>query len=44
MSSISPVVARKLATEAERQGCEMLDAPVRGGEMGANNATLSIMV
>jgi 2-hydroxy-3-oxopropionate reductase len=44
MSSISPVVARKLAAEAERRGCDMLDAPVSGGEAGATGATLSIMV
>jgi 2-hydroxy-3-oxopropionate reductase len=44
MSSISPVVARKLATEAERRGCDMLDAPVSGGEAGAINAALSIMI
>jgi 2-hydroxy-3-oxopropionate reductase len=44
MSSISPVVARKLAAEAERRGCDMLDAPVSGGEAGATGATLSIMI
>jgi 2-hydroxy-3-oxopropionate reductase len=44
MSSISPVVARKLASEAERRGCAMLDAPVSGGEAGAINGTLSIMI
>ena len=44
MSSISPIVARKLATEAERRGCDMLDAPVSGGEAGAISATLSIMI
>jgi 2-hydroxy-3-oxopropionate reductase len=44
MSSISPVVARKLAAEAERRGCDMLDAPVSGGEAGAVGATLSIMI
>jgi 2-hydroxy-3-oxopropionate reductase len=44
MSSISPVVARKLAAEAERRGCGMLDAPVSGGEAGAISATLSIMI
>src|ERR671915_2323232 len=35
MSSISPTVARKLAAEAQRHGCDMLDAPVSGGETGA---------
>ncbi len=44
MSSISPVVARRLAAEAEARGLEMLDAPVSGGEVGAINATLSIMI
>ena len=44
MSSISPVVARKLANQAERQGYDMLDAPVSGGEAGAIGATLSIMI
>lgn len=44
MSSISPVVARKLAAEAEQRGSDMLDAPVSGGEAGAIGATLSIMI
>lgn len=44
MSSISPTVAIKVAKEAEKKGCEMLDAPVSGGDVGARNATLSIMV
>ncbi|MGE5820472.1 MAG: 2-hydroxy-3-oxopropionate reductase [Deltaproteobacteria bacterium] len=44
MSSISPVVARKLAGQAEGLGCDMLDAPVSGGEAGAISATLSIMI
>ncbi|TAJ77318.1 2-hydroxy-3-oxopropionate reductase [bacterium] len=44
MSSISPVVARRLAAEAEARGLEMLDAPVSGGEVGAINAALSIMI
>src|SRR5438552_3870779 len=44
MSTISPVVARRLAKEAEAKVVEMLDAPVSGGEAGAINATLSIMV
>jgi 2-hydroxy-3-oxopropionate reductase len=44
MSTISPVVARKLAADAEGRGCEMLDAPVSGGEAGAVGATLSIMI
>jgi len=44
MSSITPVVARKLAAEAEKRGCDMVDAPVSGGEAGAISATLSIMI
>ena len=44
MSTISPLVARKLAAEAEKRGCDMLDAPVSGGEAGAIGATLSIMI
>lgn len=44
MSTISPLVTRRLAKAAEEFGVEMLDAPVSGGEVGAINATLSIMV
>lgn len=44
MSTISPVVAVKIANEARKRSCPMLDAPVSGGEMGAIQATLSIMV
>jgi 2-hydroxy-3-oxopropionate reductase len=44
MSSISPLVARKMAAEAEKRSCDMLDAPVSGGEAGAIGATLSIMI
>lgn len=44
MSTISPVVARELATLARDQGVDMLDAPVSGGDVGAREATLSIMV
>ena len=44
MSSISPVVASRLAALIGSQGAAMLDAPVSGGEIGAINASLSIMV
>lgn len=44
MSTISPIVARKLAADALARGVTMLDAPVSGGEAGAINAALSIMV
>ena len=43
-SSIAPASARKLATRARALGATMLDAPVSGGEIGAINASLSIMV
>jgi 2-hydroxy-3-oxopropionate reductase len=43
-SSISPTVAKRLAARAAALGARMLDAPVSGGEIGAINATLSIMV
>lgn len=43
-SSIAPAVARRLAERAGSLGASMLDAPVSGGEIGAINATLSIMV
>jgi 2-hydroxy-3-oxopropionate reductase len=44
MSSISPVVTRQLAALVASKGSTMLDAPVSGGEVGAINAALSIMV
>ena len=44
MSSISPVTARTLAAAAADQGATLLDAPVSGGQVGAVQATLSIMV
>jgi 2-hydroxy-3-oxopropionate reductase len=44
MSSIAPALARYLAQRAAEHGATMLDAPVSGGEVGAINATLSIMV
>lgn len=44
MSTISPVTAVKVAKAAAEKGCPMLDAPVSGGDVGARNATLSIMV
>jgi 2-hydroxy-3-oxopropionate reductase len=43
-SSIAPASARKLAARAAELGAAMLDAPVSGGEIGAINASLSIMV
>jgi 2-hydroxy-3-oxopropionate reductase len=44
MSTISPVIAKRLAEQAQAKGWPMLDAPVSGGEAGAINAQLSIMV
>jgi 2-hydroxy-3-oxopropionate reductase len=44
MSSISPVATKRLAALIAGRGGSMLDAPVSGGEIGAINATLSIMV
>ena len=43
-SSILPAVARRLAQRATALGGTMLDAPVSGGDIGAINGTLSIMV
>ena len=44
MSSISPVATKRLADAVAAKGGSMLDAPVSGGEIGAINASLSIMV
>jgi 2-hydroxy-3-oxopropionate reductase len=44
MSSISPAATERLAEQVAARGASMLDAPVSGGEIGAINATLSIMV
>jgi 3-hydroxyisobutyrate dehydrogenase len=44
MSTISPAVTRSLSAAAAARGCEWLDAPVSGGELGAKNGTLTIMV
>ncbi|MCV7099044.1 2-hydroxy-3-oxopropionate reductase [Mycobacterium palustre] len=43
-SSIRPDVTVQLAREATRRGLRLIDAPVSGGEVGAKNASLSIMV
>ncbi|MEZ5344963.1 MAG: 2-hydroxy-3-oxopropionate reductase [Pyrinomonadaceae bacterium] len=43
MSTISPVVTRRLAAEAAEKGVKMIDAPVSGGDKGAIAGTLSIM-
>jgi 2-hydroxy-3-oxopropionate reductase len=44
MSSISPIVTKEFAQKINALGCEYLDAPVSGGEVGAKNAALTIMV
>ncbi|HET7825617.1 MAG TPA: 2-hydroxy-3-oxopropionate reductase [Anaeromyxobacter sp.] len=44
MSSISPIATRELARRVNALGCEYVDAPVSGGDVGARNATLTIMV
>jgi 2-hydroxy-3-oxopropionate reductase len=44
MSTISPSVTRDLASKASKQGLYWLDAPVSGGEKGAIEGTLTIMV
>ncbi len=44
MSTISPLVTKEIAAAVEARGAAMIDAPVSGGEKGAIEATLSIMV
>lgn len=44
MSSISPIETKLFAKRINDLGCDYLDAPVSGGEVGAKAATLSIMV
>ncbi len=44
MSSISPVATKAFARRIEALGCDYLDAPVSGGEVGAKAASLTIMV
>jgi 2-hydroxy-3-oxopropionate reductase len=44
MSSISPLAARRIAERLAEKGVDALDAPVSGGEIGAREATLVIMV
>ncbi|MBA30256.1 MAG: 2-hydroxy-3-oxopropionate reductase [Dehalococcoidia bacterium] len=44
MSSISPLVSQKISNECEKKGVDFIDAPVSGGEPGAIEGTLAIMV
>ncbi|HIF88876.1 MAG TPA: 2-hydroxy-3-oxopropionate reductase, partial [Candidatus Thioglobus sp.] len=43
MSSISPIETKAFAARIEALGCDYIDAPVSGGEMGAINGVLTIM-
>ena len=44
MSSISPIATREFAERMQKLGADYVDAPVSGGEVGAKNAALTIMV
>jgi 2-hydroxy-3-oxopropionate reductase len=44
MSSISPIATKEFARKINAQGCDYVDAPVSGGEVGAKQASLTIMV
>jgi len=44
MSSISPIATKAFARRVNEKGCDYLDAPVSGGEVGAKQASLTIMV
>ncbi len=44
MSSISPIETKEFAAKINALGCDYLDAPVSGGEVGAKAASLTIMV
>jgi len=44
MSSISPLATKEFAKKINALGCEYLDAPVSGGEVGAKAASLTIMI
>ncbi|MBI2312662.1 MAG: 2-hydroxy-3-oxopropionate reductase [Betaproteobacteria bacterium] len=44
MSSISPIATKEFAKKINELGCDYLDAPVSGGQVGAQNAALTIMV
>lgn len=43
MSSISPTETKKFAARIRELGCDYVDAPVSGGQVGAQNAALTIM-
>ena len=44
MSSISPIATKEFAKKINAKGCDYIDAPVSGGEVGAKQASLTIMV
>lgn len=44
LTTSKPTLAQKIAFTASQKNCSVLDAPVSGGDTGARNATLSIMV
>ena len=44
MTTTSPMLEQKIAAEGEKRGFHVLDAPVTGGDIGAKNGTLSILV
>ncbi|WP_373471517.1 NAD(P)-dependent oxidoreductase [Carnobacterium alterfunditum] len=44
MTTSTPTLAKKLYNEAQQRGIEVLDAPVSGGDLGAKNGTLTVMV
>ncbi|HBI02564.1 MAG TPA: oxidoreductase [Paenibacillaceae bacterium] len=44
MTTSTPSLARRIAEEGEKKGIFVVDAPVSGGDIGAQNATLAIMV
>jgi 2-hydroxy-3-oxopropionate reductase len=44
MSSIAPIETKRFASEINKLGCDYLDAPVSGGDVGAKAASLTIMV
>ncbi len=44
MTTSTPTLAQKIATAAAKQGVAALDAPVSGGDIGAKNGTLSVML
>lgn len=44
MTTSSPALAERIAAEAAKKGCHAIDAPVSGGDIGAREAKLAIMV